>query len=119
MAVLTFTMDVKSVSWGSYVPNLFNKLEEVEFLPESVYAQSLFSTNTLYNDTTGIVCPEDISIYTDFNSCVATVNTGLNIADPDGIISTLSWEMTGATEATSNGSGINQIGSYSLTREQQ
>ncbi|WP_320111174.1 PKD-like domain-containing protein [Draconibacterium orientale] len=114
MAVLTFTMDVKSLSWESYVPDLYSELGEAEFLSKSVHAHSLSPANTLYNDTTGIICPEDIALYTDLNSCVAVINAGLNVTDPNGIISTLSWEMTGATEATSNGFGINQIGSYTF-----
>ncbi|AHW61708.1 hypothetical protein FH5T_06865 [Draconibacterium orientale] len=114
MAVLTFTMDVKSLSWESYVPDLYSELGEAEFLSKSVDAHSLFPANTLYDDTTGIICPEDIALYTDLNSCVAVINAGLNVTDPNSIISSLSWEMTGATEATSNGFGINQIGSYTF-----
>ncbi|WP_319230934.1 HYR domain-containing protein [Draconibacterium orientale] len=114
MAVLTFTMDVKSLCWESYAPDLNSELGEAEFLSKSVDAHSLFPANTLYDDTTSIICPEDIALYTDLNSCVAVINAGLNVTDPNSIISSLSWEMTGATEATSNGFGINQIGSYTF-----
>ncbi|MDX8337604.1 HYR domain-containing protein [Draconibacterium sp. IB214405] len=75
---------------------------------------SISDKNVIQDDTTGISCLEDITTYTDLNSCVAVISTGLDLDDPKKLISSLSWEMTGATEASANGSGINQIGSYSF-----
>ncbi|WP_297085586.1 HYR domain-containing protein [uncultured Draconibacterium sp.] len=66
------------------------------------------------DDTTGIACPENITTYTDLNSCVAVISNGLDLYDPQRQIARLSWQMTGATEATSTSTGINQIGSYSF-----
>lgn len=57
-------------------------------------------------------CPEDISTYTDLNSCTSLITSGLNIEDPDKAIKTLSWEMTGATIENSPATGVNQINSY-------
>ncbi len=65
-------------------------------------------------DTTGIVCPEDIFSYTDVNSCGALISSGLNVEDPKQLVASLSWQMTGATEDASSTSGINQINSYSF-----
>ncbi len=68
--------------------------------------------NALPDDTTGFVCPGDISVYTDLNSCDALITSGLNIPDPDNNIASLSWQMEGATNAQSSSSGINQLSSY-------
>uniref|UniRef100_UPI00321642D8 HYR domain-containing protein n=1 Tax=uncultured Draconibacterium sp. TaxID=1573823 RepID=UPI00321642D8 len=65
-------------------------------------------------DTTDIVCPENISTYTDINSCVSIISGGLEISDPGNIIVSLFWSMTGATIDNSPVSGINQISSYSF-----
>ncbi|WP_163325912.1 PKD-like domain-containing protein, partial [Draconibacterium mangrovi] len=107
---------VSSESYASFSPA---KDSVMGFVSPSISNQSLSEISdkpASQDDTTGIVCPEDISIYTDLNSCVAVISNGLDISDPNGIISTLSWEMTGATEAASNGSGINQIGSYTFNK---
>ncbi|MCY1721142.1 HYR domain-containing protein [Prolixibacteraceae bacterium Z1-6] len=61
-----------------------------------------------------LLCPEDISTYTDLNSCAAVISSGLNLEDPDGNIATLSWQLTGATEDHSTNSGINQLKSYAF-----
>ena len=39
-----------------------------------------------FNDTSGFVCPTDISIYTDLNACSGTINDGLNVVDPDATL---------------------------------
>ncbi|HYQ57260.1 MAG TPA: HYR domain-containing protein, partial [Draconibacterium sp.] len=92
-----------------------NSVSDHVSTPISNYLLSDFSDrNVVQYDTTGIVCPDDIATYTDLNSCVAIISTGLDLEDPENIIRALTWEMTGATEASSDGSGINQIGSYSF-----
>ncbi|WP_167604839.1 PKD-like domain-containing protein [Maribellus sediminis] len=64
------------------------------------------------NDTTDLVCPEDLSTYTDLNSCDALITSGLSILDPENSISSLNWQMTGATQDQSPTSGVNQLSSY-------
>nr|WP_321354186.1 HYR domain-containing protein [uncultured Draconibacterium sp.] len=89
--------------------------KEKQILTEPAYGHvvSVMDASWL-NDTTSIVCPNNITSYTDLNSCVAIISTGLDLTDPNNSIASLSWEMTGATEASSNNFGINQIGSYSF-----
>jgi len=70
--------------------------------------------NALPDDTTGFVCPDDISIYTDLNSCDALITSGLSIRDPYNNIRSLSWQMQGATNAQSPTLGINQLHSYTF-----
>ena len=67
--------------------------------------------NALPDDTTAVVCPDDISIYTDLNSCDALITSGLSIEDPDNVITSLTWIMEGATTGQSPASGVNQINS--------
>ncbi|WP_167616138.1 HYR domain-containing protein [Maribellus sediminis] len=64
------------------------------------------------NDTTDLVCPEDLSTYTDLNSCDALITSGLSISDPENSIISLNWRMTGATQDQSPTSGVNQLSSY-------
>gem|GEM_PF-2138405 len=66
----------------------------------------------IQDDTTSLVCPKDISTYTDLNSCDALVTSGLRIADPENEITSLTWQMQGATEDQSPASGVNQLSSY-------
>ncbi|WP_303926073.1 HYR domain-containing protein, partial [Draconibacterium sediminis] len=107
---------VSSESYASFSPAIDSVLGFVSPSISNQLLSEISDNPASQDDTTGIVCPEDISIYTDLNSCVAVISNGLDISDPNGIISTLSWEMTGATEAASNGSGINQIGSYTFNQ---
>ncbi|QIA06264.1 PKD-like domain-containing protein [Draconibacterium halophilum] len=118
MAVFTSVIiEAKSVCWESSVPFLNELSASVELAsrPET-NARPLsinHSNHRAFDDSTAI-CPDDITTYTDLNSCVAVISTGLNINDPNNIISSLTWEMTGANEASSNSSGINQLNSYSF-----
>ena len=66
----------------------------------------------IQDDTTSLVCPKDISTYTDLNSCDALVTSGLRIADPENEITSLTWQMQGATVDQSPTAGINQLSSY-------
>ncbi|WP_319479816.1 HYR domain-containing protein [uncultured Draconibacterium sp.] len=86
---------------GFVSPSISNQLlSEISDIPAS------------QDDTTGIVCPEDISIYTDLNSCDALVTSGLAILDPDNVLTSLTWQMEGATRDQSPGTGVNQLPSY-------
>jgi len=111
-------MDAKSVSWEFSVPELKENIEAAELLPVHGNGITMNGDRVTYasfiNDTTALICPENITSYTDLNSCVAVISAGLEIEDPNQIISSLTWEMTGATEASSNSSGVNQLNSYSF-----
>jgi hypothetical protein len=63
-------------------------------------------------DSPGLVCPEDISTYTDLNSCTGFISGSLNATIDEAEVARLTWEMTGATEATSKQTGINQLDAY-------
>jgi len=63
-------------------------------------------------DSPGLVCPEDISTYTDLNSCTGFISGSLNATIDEAEVVRLTWEMTGATEATSKQTGINQLDAY-------
>jgi len=66
----------------------------------------------IQDDTTNLVCPGDISTYTDLNSCDALITSGLRIPDPKNEITSLTWQMQGATVDQSPTAGINQLSSY-------
>ena len=59
-----------------------------------------------------IICPYDISTYTDLNSCTSYISDVLNVQYPKNSLTRLTWEMTGATVAHSASTGINQIDEY-------
>lgn len=61
-----------------------------------------------------MICPEDISTYTDINECTANISKGLNVKVLEGTLSGLSWEMAGATVDASSRAGINQLDDYSF-----
>jgi hypothetical protein len=61
-----------------------------------------------------LICPEDISIYTDINACTSFISGNLNPEfDPAGVTA-LTWEMTGATEDQSPAGGINLIDAHTF-----
>ena len=116
MAVFIGIMDAKSVSWKDSVTEELNLFATTELsVPtDADIAMSLLkeAAVSMMSDSSGLVCPDDITTYTDLNSCEALISSGLNILDPENTIASLSWQMTGATEAASNNTGINQISSY-------
>ena len=59
-----------------------------------------------------ITCPNDISTYTDLNSCTSYISDFLNIDYPTDSLVRLTWEMTGASTDASESAGINQINEY-------
>ena len=63
-----------------------------------------------------ITCPPVIVTGTSATTCNILINTGLNasFSDPNNNVESLTWVMTGATEAASPANGINQIGSYTF-----
>nr|WP_319998671.1 HYR domain-containing protein [uncultured Draconibacterium sp.] len=111
-------MDAKSVNWKDRTLEAMNLLVITE---SSVQTDAGVVVPSFENeavpmmpDSSGFVCPNDIITYADLNSCAALISSGLNILDAENTIVLLTWQMTGATEASSNGSGINQIGNYTF-----
>ncbi|MCG6190126.1 HYR domain-containing protein, partial [Maribellus maritimus] len=92
----------------NYLINL-NDVTEYTFLP---YRNQLSRSEN--RDTSIISCPEDISTYTDLNSCTSFISGNLEALIHVGNIKTLTWEMVGATEGKSKSTGINQIRSHTF-----
>jgi hypothetical protein len=59
-------------------------------------------------------CPEDISTYTDINTCSSFITGGLNPDFDETEVVTLTWEMEGAMEDASPRGGINLINDYTF-----
>ncbi len=118
MAVYSIIMDAKSVNWKDRALEAMNLLviTESSVQTDAGVVVPSFENETvpMMPDSSGFVCPNDIITYTDLNSCAALISSGLNILDAENTIVLLTWQMTGATEASSNGSGINQIGNYTF-----
>jgi len=74
---------------------------------------NLFDTIQI-NNPLQIVCPEDISIYTDINTCTSYITHNLNVSYSGDDLESLTWKMTGATEDASPSSGFNQINDYTF-----
>ncbi|MCY1721139.1 HYR domain-containing protein [Prolixibacteraceae bacterium Z1-6] len=62
----------------------------------------------------GIDFPKSLQVQTDPNSCVAFIDSALQVYDPNNVIVKLTWQMTGATDGNSPEDGVNQIGGYSF-----
>ncbi|RIJ49966.1 HYR domain-containing protein [Maribellus luteus] len=80
--------------------------------PDNIHFSKISGNNAFPDDTIGIVCPENISTYTDVNACNTLISSGLELIDRGNTIASLSWQMEGATEGSSSASGINQLTSY-------
>ena len=63
-----------------------------------------------------ISCPQSITVNTSSTSCEAEINIGLAAAfsDPNDNISSLTWEMTGASADASSSTGTNNLTSYTF-----
>jgi gliding motility-associated-like protein/uncharacterized repeat protein (TIGR01451 family) len=74
------------------------------------------ATVALRNLPPAIICPDPIITGTSETTCDVIINTGLNasFSDPNDNVASLTWIMTGATEASSAATGINQIGSHTF-----
>ena len=64
------------------------------------------------DDQLQIICPDDISVYTDIDQCTAEITSGLDVTITGGNVASLTWRMTGATKDKSPSSGVNPIGKY-------
>ncbi|MCE4566171.1 HYR domain-containing protein [Maribellus sp. CM-23] len=80
--------------------------------PDNIHFSKISDNNAFLDDTIGIVCPEDISTYTDVNACNTLISSGLELIDRGNTVASLSWQMEGATEGSSSASGVNQLTSY-------
>ncbi len=72
------------------------------------------SSNNKQQNKVIILCPGNISTYTDINSCSSYISDGLNVQYQENSITRLSWEMTGSTTDASKTTGINQINEYNF-----
>jgi hypothetical protein len=65
--------------------------------------------------TIGLTCPDDISTYTDINTCESYISGNLDPQFDEAAVVRLTWEMTGATEDASPPQGIHRIGSHTFS----
>ncbi|HKJ79063.1 MAG TPA: hypothetical protein VKA10_05990, partial [Prolixibacteraceae bacterium] len=87
-------------------------------LPSSSYHSKQDPEIFYFNTTSGkrmnrqdvqvpeLVCPEDISTYTDINSCAAYISGNLNPQFDPASIQSLTWEMSGSINEASPENGI-------------
>ncbi|NLB25459.1 MAG: HYR domain-containing protein, partial [Bacteroidales bacterium] len=61
-----------------------------------------------------IICPPDISTYTDINSCTSYITDGLNLTYSRNNAAAVTWKMEGATEDRSPPAGFNMINDYTF-----
>ena len=66
------------------------------------------------SDTTQILCPQNIAVYTDINECSALINNGLNIHSPKESLKNLTWELSGATIDASPGTGVYRLNEHTF-----
>ncbi len=65
--------------------------------------------------TIDLTCPDDISTYTDINTCESYISGNLDPQFDEDAVVRLTWEMTGATEDASPPQGIHRIGSHTFS----
>jgi hypothetical protein len=95
-------------------PLLFAALNSSELV---FYAPSGTKKKTPVHSSGGapqLECPDDISTYTDINSCSSFIAGGLNPGFDETEVVTLTWEMFGATSNASPAQGINLIDDYTF-----
>ena len=98
-------------------PDFYNSVTQNYYNENNNSVQSViasFDENTINQQPTEIVCPEDISTYTDINTCSSHISIGLNLQFPENSLTLLSWEMAGANIDSSEKNGINQIDNYTF-----
>ncbi|MFW6290158.1 MAG: HYR domain-containing protein, partial [Mariniphaga sp.] len=74
-------------------------------------------TETVGNKSSGaplLICPDDISTYTDINECTAFIAGELDPVFNEDEVVTLTWEMDGSIVDESPATGINRIGDYTF-----
>ena len=73
-------------------------------------------TVRLNNLAPSLVCPPSISTFTSPTTCDRFIDSGLSAtySDPNNNIVSLTWVMTGATNANSPATGINNLTSYTF-----
>jgi hypothetical protein len=65
-----------------------------------------------------LICPDDISTYTDINECSAFIAGDLDPVFDETEVVNLTWEMDGSTVDASPAQGINLIGDYTFPEGQ-
>jgi gliding motility-associated-like protein/uncharacterized repeat protein (TIGR01451 family) len=85
---------------------------------EVIRATSNTVTLQLNNLAPSIICPAPLRTNTSRTSCSATISSGLGAtwSDPNNNIASLTWNMTGATTASSPSTGINNLAEYTFNR---
>ncbi len=93
-----------------------NKLERsgIENRPEPNPAASRTTSNQMHSRAPALVCPGDISTYTDINECSAFMAGELDPEFDESEVATLTWEMDGTVVDASPATGINLIGDYTF-----
>jgi len=108
----TVTMD------GILAGTVVNTAATTGFSPTMASVDTTSNTVTvrLNNLPPTITCPPPIVTSTSDISCDILINAGLTAiySDPNSNISTVTWEMTGATTAQSEATGINDLTSFTF-----
>jgi len=65
--------------------------------------------------TIDLTCPDDISTYTDINTCESYISGNLDPLFDEETVVRLTWEMTGATEDASPPQGIHRLESHTFS----
>ncbi len=90
---------------------LYEHFNTTAFLSKLVCAEP-FTGYLKFAESVTFDFPANISVFTNRNSCDALISSGLNIPDPFKRISSLSWQIEGASEARSPSTGIHQLRSF-------
>ncbi len=110
LSLVSETRSGNNYSYNYLTLNYFNK--------RNISDPFAISQNETKNNTqkpVELTCPEDISTYTDLNSCTSYISGALNAAYPGNSLTRLTWEMTGVTADASESTGINQINEYEFS----
>jgi len=98
----------------------YNDLGSVYFYPQNNLTVPFYSYSRPAREATkqppksNFTCPEDISTYTDINTCNAFISGNLNPVFDEKTVARLTWEMTGATTGASPSQGIHLITDYTF-----
>ncbi|MEN9640315.1 MAG: hypothetical protein RLZZ262_2184, partial [Bacteroidota bacterium] len=77
-------------------------------------ANCSFTVTVVDNIAPTISCPANIGVFTSTTSCSASVAVSNPTFADNCAVTRLTWAMTGATVATSPGTGINYVGTYTF-----
>ena len=101
-----------NVDWG---PGPIGTVSLVETITASgCNTSENITINILDNTPPTVTCPGIIAQNVDAGTCNASVVVSNAVIADNCSLSSLTWSMTGATVASSSGSGINQVGTYTF-----